>query len=157
LEIAFVTLLVYICNMKDRIRKLLLDEGLTSGSFADEIGVQRSSLSHILNGRNNPSLDFVIKTKNRFQKLNLSWLLMGKGEMYLTEYQDNIQNDGVTTGTPNIFSTLREEPKTELGLELNESPDIPVIGQDSTPPHVDQIVIFYSDQSFCTYRPKKNR
>ena len=143
--------------MKDRIRKLLLDEGLTSGSFADEIGVQRSSLSHILNGRNNPSLDFVIKTKNRFQKLNLSWLLLGTGEMYLTDNQSNIPDKGSILSTPNIFSNPPVELKSEQELDISETLDIPDVAQDSDLPQVDQIVIFYSDQSFHTYRPKKNK
>lgn len=149
--------LVYICNMKDRVRKLLLNEGLTSGAFADEIGVQRSSLSHILNGRNNPSLDFVIKTKNRFQKLNLSWLLLGEGEMYLSDNQVNVTEKKSVSSTLNIFDNLSEESKTQTVPELIESRDITDVDDNSILPQVDQIVIFYSDNSFDTYRPKKSK
>ncbi|MCK5820864.1 MAG: helix-turn-helix transcriptional regulator [Bacteroidales bacterium] len=142
--------------MKDRIRKLLLDEGLTSGAFADEIGVQRSSLSHILNGRNNPSLDFVIKTKNRFSKLNLSWLLLGEGDMYHTDIQVNDTHKKSIPGTLNIFDSLPEKTKSSIDSELTEPFDIPVVDKELALPQVDQIVIFYSDQSFRTYRPKKS-
>lgn len=156
MEIAFVNTKDYICNMKDRIRKLLLDEGLTSGAFADEIGVQRSSLSHILNGRNNPSLDFVIKTKNRFQKLNLSWLLLGTGDMYSIDNQDNRSSIEPNITTPNIFNNLPEEKNVEPRENYSETLDIPSISESLDSSQVDQIVVFYSDQSFRTYRPRKN-
>ena len=109
--------------MKDRIRKLLLDEGLTSGAFADEIGVQRSSLSHILNGRNNPSLDFVIKTKNRFPGLNLSWLLLGKGDMYLTDKQGIVNEKILINTSPSIFSALPNETVSEPISESEQTLD----------------------------------
>lgn len=143
--------------MKDRIRKLLLNEGLTSGAFADEIGVQRSSLSHILNGRNNPSLDFVIKTKNRFHKLNLTWLLLGEGEMYLSDNQVTVTEKKSVSSTLNIFDNVSDESKTQPVPELIESLDITDVDDDSILPQVDQIVIFYSDKSFHTYRPKKSK
>ncbi|HQL70889.1 MAG TPA: helix-turn-helix transcriptional regulator, partial [Bacteroidales bacterium] len=70
--------------MKDRIAKILQEEGLTGARFADEIGVQASSVSHILSGRNNPGTDFLIKILERYRGINPEWLLMGKGEMYKT-------------------------------------------------------------------------
>ena len=45
----------------DRVKKIISANGLTSSSFADKIGVPRSSISHVLSGRNNPSLDLIIK------------------------------------------------------------------------------------------------
>lgn len=143
--------------MKNRIRKLLLDEGLTSGAFADEIGVQRSSLSHILNGRNNPSLDFVIKTKNRFPKLNLSWLLLGDGEMYSSTSQEVSSETKPSTNDPGIFDQLPDEQNDGKREIYREALDIPVISDSFDGPEVDQIVIFYSNQSFSTYRPKKSK
>ena len=47
--------------------------------FADKIGVQRSSISHILSGRNKPSLDFILKVTNEFTDVDIYWLLNGKG------------------------------------------------------------------------------
>jgi transcriptional regulator with XRE-family HTH domain len=68
--------------MKDRIAKFLKAENISSSKFADEIGVQRSSISHIIAGRNNPSLELIQKMLNRFDKINPDWLILGKGEMY---------------------------------------------------------------------------
>lgn len=67
---------------KERIEKIILDEGLTSGQFAVEIGIQNSTLSHILNNRNNPSLDVIKKILNRFPNISSDWLISGKGSIY---------------------------------------------------------------------------
>ncbi|HER08054.1 MAG TPA: XRE family transcriptional regulator [Bacteroides sp.] len=68
--------------MKDRLIQLLDLEQLTPSKFADLIGVQRSSISHVLSGRNNPSFDFLQKTLRSFPGLNAEWLMLGKGKMY---------------------------------------------------------------------------
>lgn len=65
----------------DRIKLLLEDKGLSPSAFADTIDIQRSSMSHILSGRNNPSLDMIQKILNNFPDINSSWLLTGKGKM----------------------------------------------------------------------------
>ena len=67
--------------MIDRIKELMEIEHLSSSQFADEINLQRSSLSHVLSGRNKPSLDFVMKIKQRFKEINLEWIIFGNGEM----------------------------------------------------------------------------
>ena len=68
--------------MEDRLLKLLDTEQLTSAKFADAIGVQRSSVSHILSGRNKPSFDFLQKTLKAFPMVNADWLILGEGNMY---------------------------------------------------------------------------
>ena len=57
--------------MRSRISKILQEEGMTASKLADEIGVQASSISHIMSGRNNPSIDFVQKLLERFRAINL--------------------------------------------------------------------------------------
>ena len=71
--------------MKEQLNKLMEAEGLTPARFADEIGVQRSSISHILSGRNKPSYDFISKVLNRFSGINAEWLITGKGSMIKSE------------------------------------------------------------------------
>ena len=68
--------------MINRILLILKTQDLSSSQFADEIGVQRSSISHILSGRNNPSLEFVTKILKRFPDINSDWIIFGKGSMY---------------------------------------------------------------------------
>ncbi len=67
-------------DFTERLERLLAHYELSASSFADAIGVQRSSISHLLSGRNRPSLDFVMKVIARFPEVNLYWLLNGKGE-----------------------------------------------------------------------------
>jgi transcriptional regulator with XRE-family HTH domain len=79
--------IIYICNnyvltMKDRIIEFLKIENKSSAQLADEIGVQPSSISHIISGRNNPSLDFVMKMLVKYPALSTDWLIFGKGQMY---------------------------------------------------------------------------
>lgn len=68
--------------MKERLVQLLDLEQLTPSKFAELIGVQRSSVSHVVSGRNKPSFDFIQKTLKAFPGLNAEWLIMGKGAMY---------------------------------------------------------------------------
>jgi transcriptional regulator with XRE-family HTH domain len=67
--------------MTDRISVLIQAKNLSAAQFADEIGVQRSSISHLMSGRNKPSLDLIQKTLQRFPEVSTEWLLFGKGEM----------------------------------------------------------------------------
>jgi len=83
--------------MVTRILKLLKEENLTASQFADLIDVQRSSMSHILSGRNNPSLDFVHKTLKAFPSVNTDWLMSGVGEMYKNNISTSNKNE-----TPNV-------------------------------------------------------
>ena len=68
--------------MVDRINLLLKAKNKSSRQFAEEIGIQPSGMSHILSGRNNPSLDFIMKVVKRWPEININWLMFGKGEMY---------------------------------------------------------------------------
>ncbi|MDP6908552.1 MAG: helix-turn-helix transcriptional regulator [Flavobacteriales bacterium] len=75
------------CNsmeaITERVKKVMDDHGLSSAQMADRIGVQRSAISHILSGRNKPSLDFILKVLKSFSDVSSDWLL--KGEKVLAE------------------------------------------------------------------------
>ena len=68
--------------MINRINLILRAKNITARQFAEEIGIQPSGMSHILGGRNNPSLDFAVKVLRRYPEIDANWLLMGKGAMY---------------------------------------------------------------------------
>lgn len=68
--------------MKDRITLLIKAKNLTAAQFADEIGVQKSSISHIISGRNNASLDFIQKILLCFPEVSMDWLMFGKGPIF---------------------------------------------------------------------------
>lgn len=69
--------------MKDRIFDLIDALEMTAGRFADEIGVERSTMTHIKTERSKPSLEQVQKIKNRFPKVSIDWLIFGTGSMFL--------------------------------------------------------------------------
>ena len=71
--------------MKDRIAHIIRAKNLTAAEFAVRLGIQPSNVSHLLSGRNNPSLDFVKKLKETFPEYNLDWLIMGTGPMTVSE------------------------------------------------------------------------
>jgi transcriptional regulator with XRE-family HTH domain len=99
--------------MKERIILLIRAKNFTAAQFAEEIGVQKSGISHIISGRNNPSLDFVQKILQRFPEVNMDWLIMGKGPMFSGDTER--QNVSGTT----LF-TLLESDKREPDLFSSE-------------------------------------
>jgi len=139
--------------MIQRIKDLILKEDLTSGSFADAIGVQRSSMSHILNGRNNPSLDFIIKTLQRFKGLNATWLLTGEGPMYSD--QKNMNSQLITE--PSIFSSIPENSTVKPSAEEVKVADIQHPEKKENQKFVDKVLIFYSDHTYDEFlKPEKD-
>jgi transcriptional regulator with XRE-family HTH domain len=115
--------------MLDRIKEVISYYDETASSFADKIGVPRSSISHILSGRNKPSLDFILKLFEAYPDINLHWFLYGKG---------NIQ----TTSNSQKMQEPINERRTEHDAEKRNSVA------------VKNVVIFYEDGTFESYLPK---
>ncbi|HOR38999.1 MAG TPA: helix-turn-helix transcriptional regulator [Paludibacteraceae bacterium] len=107
-------------DLKDRIEKIMQNEAMNAVQFASEIGIQGSTLSHILNGRNKPSLEVVMKILKRFDYINSDWLIFGEGPMNRTERQSK---------TPTLFdsqdlsntNTVNYTQKTEQKIESLQS------------------------------------
>ena len=145
--------------MNERIREFLQAENKSSAQFAEEIGVQPSGISHILSGRNNPSLDFVLKMLDKYKNLSTDWLLFGNGQMYKTGSADTLFSDS-TAIEPIKRKDEYENPKDPIGrqTEHNEEinnftavPNMPGSGRNS----VVKIVWFYDNNSFEEYFPRK--
>ncbi len=143
--------------MNERIREFLLAENKSSAQLAEEIGVQPSGISHILSGRNNPSLDFVLKMLEKYQFLSTDWLLFGKGTMYNESTMQNLFEDqGIKSEAfrDNIIETITESADTRLNLTENSDQKV-----TSSPNKrienavVKKIVWFYNDNSFEEYYP----
>ncbi len=113
--------------MKDRIKKIQEYSGLSLGVFASRTGIKAASLSHILNGRNNPSLDVVMKIHETFPEVSWEWMLYGTGSMLNGGNVDDVENKQVESNiapSPNqtnrtIFDNdpVKEEEDDELELE----------------------------------------
>lgn len=99
-----------------RIRKIISDNNLSNSSFADRIGVARSSISHILSGRNNPSLDIIIKILHSFDEINADFLLTGKAASPAATNKSKGSANRNLTLFPEL--DINESPKEES--EINE-------------------------------------
>jgi len=112
-----------------RLQKIIDYYGESASSFAEKIGVQRSSISHILSGRNKPSLDFILKILSAYPEVDLYWLFNGKGEFPSIVKIENTKQDTIAPGL-NYGKLLSETDKNKT---------------------IERIVIFYSDGSFKNY------
>ena len=155
--------------MIDRIQLILKSKNLSSSQFADEIQVQRSSVSHILTGRNKPSLDFVSKILTSYPEINSDWLLFDKGQMI--KKQEQFQKTPKIDEKPEIDEKPKKLDKSPI-LQKNEEinfdreipenmetgkkvPDLTQKGKNSTKSGIEKVIVFYSDKSFEEYFPNK--
>jgi len=154
-------------NTDDFIKRLetILDyNSLNASSFADKIGVQRSSLSHLLSGRNKPSLDFILKIIEVFPDVDLYWILNGKGSFPKSENKIGATIP-ISAPTPilenkvekqaDLFSEKIEDPKNRVEENLsNTIPNTQISSTQKNNSEIDRIVIFYKNGTFRTYSPE---
>ena len=148
-------------SIKDRILQIMEHEGLSSSRFAEAIGIQRAAMSHITSGRNNPSLDVLIKVLERFTYVAPDWLLFGKGEMRREQQPQS----------PDLFTNALEnspevqnsqEKREEMRVETPQIATKPtviekVVCQEKPSKLISKIMVFYSDNTFDTFVPEKNK
>lgn len=108
----------------NRIKKIIEEHQFSASGFADKIGVQRSSISHILSGRNKPSLDFILKVCNAFSDVDMEWLVNGIGT-----YPSSNRSNEIGVTSPSLFDS-----KTTSGAK-----------------RIQRIVVFYEDGTFDEY------
>lgn len=114
--------------IQERLQLILKMHNLTPSAFADKLGVQRSNVSHVISGRNKPSLDFLEKIILNFPRVNAHWLL---------------------TGQMSTSSELKLEVKKEEVGDVEKE-----VSKDSTNDSIVKIVEFYRDGTFKEYLPK---
>ncbi|HBS87891.1 MAG: hypothetical protein A2W91_10755 [Bacteroidetes bacterium GWF2_38_335] len=140
--------------MKDRIDNLLRVEGITSSKFADEIGVQRSSISHILSGRNNPSLDLIQKILSRYRNINAEWLISGRGDMFKNSASEPVKVlTTVISEVPDIEPDLYSDKSSEK-IDFSGAPESSKVIEEAEIKHIERILVFYSDKTFDEYFKK---
>ena len=151
--------------MVDRIKKLIEKQNLTATQFAGEIGVQRSAVSHLLSGRNKPSLDFMLKIKNRFPDVNLNWLLLGSGKMMevsqkeeeiIENVQEKLFQDEVNLKLEGQGLIENEAKEPEIPFNMAKSEDAPDYGtykhEDNQLPQ--KVILLYLDNTFKVFNPR---
>ena len=144
-------------EIKDRIRMIMEREKVPPRVFAETIGVQQSTLSHILNDRNKPSLEVVMKVHQKYDYVNLEWLLYGKGEMMVSEEGPSLFHKNPVN--PSKEPTLPENRK-ETPLRNAENAPKEIVKQEiryieKPARKITEIRIFFDDNTYETFRPEK--
>jgi len=147
--------------MNARLQQFLTMENLTPARFADIMGIQRSGISHLLSGRNNPSFEFIQKMMTAFPKLNSEWLILGKGKPYKENSSMTLEENLPEIKEFNLFSQYEEkseikpkEPEIKEDKpiipapELHENRIIDTHCMSTNKKTVSRITIFYSDGTF---------
>ena len=153
--------------MKERITKIIQKEEMTAAQFAEKIGLSPSSLSHILNGRNNPSLDVVMKIHKACSYVSLPWLIYGEGEMEgqpeLPQPEDS-GISGISLFDESAFFTPEGTEERENRKEM--APKSPVYTPkeivreeikyiEKPARKITEIRIFFDNGTYETFRPEK--
>jgi len=150
-------------QMKDRIAEIMEREHITPSVFAEKTKIQRAALSHILNERNKPSLDVVMKIHQAFGHINLEWLLYGKGNMISNETTKNMSQQ------PSLFdenalnpseypdkSEYRKEIDSNKGnFDIKSAVKQEVIYIEKPTRKITEIRIFFDDNTYEIFKPEK--
>jgi transcriptional regulator with XRE-family HTH domain len=137
--------------LNQKIKQILVEMRITPSYFADEIGVQRSSISHILSGRNKPSFEIIQKIVKRFPNLGYEWLMDDSNTIpmpttFMTNADDVAENGYVE------YKKAMLPDKSAKGLHSAKTGGF-VINAELGDKKVEKILIFYSDKSFSEYSP----
>ena len=163
LHLYLLSLYVYFI-MKERILQLIQEEAQTNAEFADKIGISTSSLSHILTGRNKPSLDVVMHIHKAYPTINLDWLLYGEGDMK-KEVDPNVatglpyensENTEIMNGNPVRFEFRKENafPSPDNVSKNTVQEEVKYI--EKPQPKIVEIRIFFDNGTYQVFRPEKS-
>jgi len=164
--------------MKERLMQLLDLEQLTPSKFADIIGVQRSSVSHVISERNKPSFDFIQKTLKAFPGLNAEWLILGEGSMYEQMgrgVSGNLFEAPIEPVQAQIPDDIQEVPqetiqKDDSEVAVQEHSDKPItdesrvqsedesaekVPEQASDRKIVQVMVFYDDDTFRSFGPSQ--
>jgi len=144
--------------MKDRILEFLKAENKSSAQFAEEIGVQPSGISHILSGRNNPSLDFVLKMLEKYHFLSTEWLLFGRGSMYKDSRMQTLFEEIKYSDQEKVLNILENDDISKQDADKAVAPDLSESSRQRTANDksgsLSRIIWFFDDNSFEEYFPR---
>lgn len=166
-----------------KIELLMREFNLNSAQFAEEVGIKNSTLSHILNDRNKPSLDVLKKILGRFPKINPEWLILDIGKMFrpiinsqepslfddieLNDnksdiYVENIVENNIPKNVSNILNTKVTESSIEPEIKNEPENVTKIIEQVFVPKieyknkNVSRIIIYYDDNTFEEFDSKRS-
>ncbi len=154
--------------MVDRIKTIMAHYQLRAAQFSDAIGMQRSAVSHVLSGRNKPSLDFVLRIKRHFPEISLDWLTLGEGNMLTngvslsSSVSQNLFPEGPTPGSVALDVTGSEDKAAasrntkSLAAEPEvKDEEMAHYGMHKPDSHVKWVLFVYDDGTFSEFKPRK--
>jgi transcriptional regulator with XRE-family HTH domain len=138
-------------SMIERILEILKIKNLSPAQFADLIGVQRSSISHLISGRNKPSLEFIQRILKTFPEINTDWLLSGKGKIMNQEtyIKEEVSPPDDLFQSEQMNTEKVPEPKKQEPEKVQKKKWIDPEGKK-----IEKIVYFYKDNTFREYLPE---
>lgn len=126
---------------RERIEALMKELNLSARQFATEIRVQPGTISNMMAGRNNPSLDVMKRIMERYETLNPEWLIAGRGSMWRT----------VPGQEPGLFDAQAPDPKIKsIRSSQKEEPQTPA----APPKQIKNIVVYYTDGTYEEFSSK---
>ena len=171
-------------NERERLLKLIADNNMSAKQFAAEVGIQAGTISNIVNGRNNPSLDVMQRVLNRFRTLSSDWLILGVGNMYRAEggkenrengeakeIQIQQQQQQEIPGIGDAIASPQHSIESPSPLSRAQAISAPTISREMQPlastkkqqtapieqpaaKQIERIILFYSDGTFDEITPK---
>ena len=137
--------------MNNRLKQFLSAENISQSQFADTINVVRASVSHVLSGRNNPSYDFIKAIMASYPRLNIEWLIFGKGKMY-RDMQETVPQVTIQQQEEVISSTLFDDfasaiPEASGQQEVADS-NTEIQIQATVQRKVKKVIILYDDDTY---------
>jgi transcriptional regulator with XRE-family HTH domain len=139
-------------EIKDRLAHILRAKNLTATQFAELMEIQPSNVSHLLNGRNKPSLDFLIKLKEVFPEYSFDWIIMGKKPITINEpapaqfEENNMRFDDADDEKIVKFDNI----ESDFTEKVAENQKIVIQSND-----IEKLIVTYSDKTFEILTPKK--
>ena len=116
-------------NILNRIKKIISDNNLSNSEFAEKIGIPKSSVSHLLSERNNPSLDVIIKISEIFEDISTDYLIFG--------YESN--KEIASEPLNNLFDNIKESSKDIVKDSNNTIKSIILIYENNKFEQIDKI------------------
>ncbi len=156
--------------MREKLQQLMNAEQLTGSKLAEYLGIQPSSISHIMGGRNKPSLDFVQKILQRYPRINPDWLLLDSDEMYRPQtspapaIEVNAQLPFTDSDAPSeesisqpVATTPDPAPQPSTTSTNPSAEAMAMFSSASSTQHggIKRVIVLYEDRTFESYEPQR--
>ena len=132
-----------------RLQKIMDDHELSAAAFAEKMDIGRATISHLISGRNKPSLDFMMKVISTFPSIDLYWLVYGKKSEEKKAIREKLEDNNSTSEKENTIASRSENEVAPTSKRINPSHS----SSRNSEKEIKRIAIFYDDGTFESYEP----